>query len=356
MAGKNKKILLVASERQLVELVRHSLEEESFAIQAVPDGPDGLRRARQGQPDLVIVNFSLPTTTGNEFCRTLRSDPTTDHLRILMVADDSQLKDLEIGAKGSIDDFIIAPFEPPDLLAKIKSVLGLDTDQQTTMISTGNGELDGKMGGGVPLGSLLLIEGDSGAGKSVLAQQLMHGCLVDGYKLSLFTSENSVRSLVKQMRSLNLDVLHYLLLGKLRIYPIETSHLGREAPRIIIKAMRSERGRSMIFVDSLTSAIPQNSDVEVVRFFEECKRLSGEGSTVSVIVHSHSLTKELLTRIRSLCDAHLQLRTGEVAGRVVKSMEVTKVRGAEQTTGNIVTFEVEPGWGMRIIPISRVKG
>jgi flagellar protein FlaH len=158
------------------------------------------------------------------------------------------------------------------------------------------------------------------------------------------------------MRSLNLDILDYLLLDKLRVYPIETSQLGNQAPPMLVKAIKHEKGRNMIFIDSLTSSIPASSDKEVLGFFEESKRLCGDGTTVLTIIHSHGLTRELLTRIRSLCDAHLQLRTEEVGNKLVKTLEVTKVRGAEQTTGNIVSFEVEPGWGIRVIPINKAKG
>jgi flagellar protein FlaH len=73
-------------------------------------------------------------------------------------------------------------------------------------------------------------------------------------------------------------------------------------------------------------------------------------------VHSHGLNPDLLIRLRSLCDAHLQLRTEEVGQKLVKTLEVTKVRGADKSTGNIISFEVEPGWGMRIIPINKVNG
>jgi flagellar protein FlaH len=298
----------------------------------------------------------LPTLKGNEVCKTLRKDPATSHQRILMIADETQLEELEIGPGSSIDDFLIKPFGPVELVTKIKPLLISDEEQSAKMISTGNSDLDGKMGGGVPVGSLTLIEGDSGAGKSVLAQQMMYGCLQDGYQLSLFTSENNVKSLVKQMRSLNLDILDYLLLDKLRIFPLETSRLGREAPTVLMRAMKNEKSRQMIFVDSLTSSIPASSDREVLGFFEDSKRLCADGTTVIVIIHSHGLTRELLTRIRSLCDAHLQLRTEEVGNKLVKTLEVTKVRGAEQTTGNIVSFEVEPGWGIRVIPINKVKG
>jgi len=356
MPTKQKKILVIEGDTQLVELMRYPLEEEGYATVVANDGPDGLRKARREQPDLIMVDYKLPNAKGNEIAKTLRKDATTDHIRILMIADESQLENLEIGPGSSVDDFLIKPFGPAELITKIKPLLVSEEDKLTRLISTGNADLDNKMGGGVPFGSLTLIEGDSGAGKSVLSQQMMHGSLVDGYKLSLFSSENSVKSLVKQMRSLNLDILDYLLLDKLRVFPIETSRLGKEAPPMLLTAMKHEKGRDMVFVDSLTSSIPASSDKEVLGFFEDSKRLCTDGTTVITIIHSHGLTRELLTRIRSLCDAHLQLRTEVAGNKLVKTLEVTKVRGAEQTTGNIVSFEVEPGWGIRVIPLNKAKG
>ena len=356
MPTKQKKLLIIESDLQLIEMMRYPLEEEGYIVVVATDGPDGLRKARREQPDLMMVDFKLTNGKGNDIAKTVRKDPATDAIRILMIADESQLENLEIGPGSCVDDFLIKPFGPVELIIKIKPLLISEDDKSTRLISTGNYDLDNKMGGGVPFGSLTLIEGDSGAGKSVLAQQMMHGSLVEGYNLSLFTSENGVKSLVKQMRSLNLDILDYLLLDNLRIFPIETSRLGKEAPTTLLKAIRREKGRDMIFVDSLTSSIPASSDREVMGFFEDSKRLCSDGTTVVVIIHSHGLTRELLTRIRSLCDAHLQLRTEEIGNKLVKTMEVTKVRGAEQTTGNIISFEVEPGWGIRVIPINKAKG
>ena len=60
-------------------------------------------------------------------------------------------------------------------------------------------------------------------------------------------------------------------------------------------------------------------------------------------------------RVRSLCDAHVRLRLEEVGERLVKIMEVSKVRNAERSTGNIISFDVEPGMGMKIIPITKAK-
>ena len=356
MGSKPKRILVVENDAKVVELLREVLEEEGYMVLVAKDSPDGLRMAREHQPDLVIVDFVLPTMKGQLVARTLRRDSMTSQQRILMIAEEDELENLVIGSKSSVDDFVIKPFNPAELMGKVKPLLITPEDEKTKLISTGNPDLDSKMGGGVPVGSLTLIEGDSGAGKSVLGQQMMRGCLNEGYQLSVFSSENTVKSLVKQMRSLNLDVLDYLLLGALRVFPIETSSLGNDATSILVTAMKKEKSRNMIFVDSLTSSIPQSSDKEVLSFFEESKRMCGDGTTIITVIHSHGLSRELLTRIRSLCDAHLRLRTEEVGNKLVKTLEVTKVRGAEQTTGNIVSFEVEPGWGMRVIPINKVKG
>jgi flagellar protein FlaH len=356
MPGKSKKILVVESDAQLVELIKFALADEGYILYTAKDGNEGLRLARREQVDLVLVDYKLPTMKGNDFAKTLRKDPATSHQRIVMIAEENQLENLEIGPKSSVDDFLIKPFNPTELVPKIKPLLVSPEDQETKLISTGNHDLDSKIGGGVPIGSLTLIEGDSGAGKSVLSQQMMHGCLTEGNKLSLFTSENTVKSFVKQMRSLNLEVLDYLLLDQLRVFQIETARLGQAAPGTLMEAIKQEKGRQMIFLDSLTSSIPQSSDKEVLGFFESCKRLCGNNKTVIIVVHSHGVTRELLTRIRSLCDAHLRLRTEEAGNKLVKTLEATKVRGAEQATGNIISFEVEPGWGIRVIPLNKVKG
>jgi flagellar protein FlaH len=212
------------------------------------------------------------------------------------------------------------------------------------------------MGGGIPIGSLTLIEGDSHSGKSVLAQQMIWGSLHDGFRLSLFTSENTVKSLMRQMQSLSIDVLGFLLLQKLRVYPMQVARLRGKALPALYRAVRKERERDMVFVDALTPCIVHTPVDEILGFFEDCKRLCADGKTIVVIIHSHAVSHDLLVRIQSLCDAHVRLRTEEVGEKLIKTMEIAKVRGATKATGNIASFEIEPGWGMKIIPISRAQG
>lgn len=351
----SKKILVIENDRQTLGLIESILDDEGYEVVMTMDDAQGLRLAVEEKPALILLARSLPGMDGEEVARYLRADPDTSPIPIILLTTEAQLESMIVGQKSNVDDYLIKPFATAELVTKVL-LLVKGGDEKKTVISSGNGELDSKMGGGIPLSSLTLIEGSSGAGKSVLTQQMIWGSLQDSFNLSLFTSENNVKSLVKQMRSLDLDILDFLLLGKFRIYPMELSRLGREAPFILLRAMKKEEQQDMVIVDSLTLAIGQATTEEVLSYFEECKRLCAAGSTIVVVLHSHAVGSELLVRIRSLCDAHLQLRTEEVGKKLVKTLEATKVRGADKTTGNIVSFEVEPGWGMRVIPVSRVRG
>ena len=224
-------------------------------------------------------------------------------------------------------------------------------------ISSHNVELDSKVGGGLPIGSLTLIEGTSGSGKSVLSQQMLWGALQDGFTAALFTSENTVSSLVSQMQKLDLDILDFLLLGKCRVYPTALARLGDQAPQALISALRNEKDRTLIIIDSLTSAVMHTSEQSaILRFFEECKRICTNNTSIMITLHAQGVDEDLLNPLRSMCDVNLRLRTEQDGQRMVKLLEVSKVRGADSVTGAIVGFDVEPGWGMRVIPISKARG
>jgi flagellar protein FlaH len=225
------------------------------------------------------------------------------------------------------------------------------------VISSGNTELDSKMGGGIPIGSLTLIEGTSGAGKSVLSQQIICGSLRKGFTVSLFTSENSVKSLVSQMQSIDLDILDFLLLGRLRVFSMQLTRLGAQAPSTLGRAMIRECRHNILIVDSFTTAIANDSnEVQVLSFFEQSKRLCANGTSVMITLHSGVVDGDLIDALRSMCDAHLILRSEQDGQRMVKTLQVAKIRGAASITGAIVGFDVEPGWGMRVIPISKARG
>lgn len=225
-------------------------------------------------------------------------------------------------------------------------------------ISTGNPEIDKKLGGGIPTGSLVLVEGQSDSGKSVLIQQMLWGSLKGGFTATLLTTENTVKSLVRQMQSLNQDIMDYLLLGRLKVFPVKAMQgkiRWERTLQSLLVALRSQGKRDLVAIDAITSFIVHSPPEEVIAFFEECKSICNDGVTIIVAAHSHAFSESLLVRIGSLCDAHLHLGIENLGERVVRVLLVSKVRGAEQSTGNIISFDVEPAWGMRIIPFTKAK-
>ena len=228
-----------------------------------------------------------------------------------------------------------------------------------TIISTGQSEIDKKLGGGIPVGSLVLIEGESDAGKSVLCQQIIWGSLDSGFKVLLFTAENTVRSLITQMDSLGMDILDYVLMGRFKIFYMQLAELKQniteDCLQVILEQAKWHKDFDLIIVDSLTPIVAPTNAERALIYFERCKALCDKGRTIINVTHTYAFDHDFLIRIRSVCDAHLRLLIEKVGDKLVKSLEVSKIRGAAQNTGNIITFDVEPEIGIKIMPISKAK-
>ena len=225
------------------------------------------------------------------------------------------------------------------------------------IISTGNDELDKKIGGGIPLGTLSLVEGQPDSGKSVLTQQMLWGSLKKGCSAVVFTTENTVKSFVSQMQSLGLDITDYFLLSRFSIYPIDTKKTRRDLHTGLLPMLTScaSKGVDLAVIDSLTYYVTHSTTEQVLSFFEECKVLTGRGMAVICVAHSYAFDENVMVRLGSMCDAHLRLRIETMGSKIIKILEVSKVRGAEMNTGNIISFDVEPNWGIRVIPYSKAR-
>ena len=226
------------------------------------------------------------------------------------------------------------------------------------VIETGNPELDKKLGGGIPIGSLIFIEGESDAGKSVFTQQLCWGSLRVGYRVTMMSTENAVKSMMRHTASLNLDITEYVLLGKLKIFNLKAMRAqdgADHALAALLKAMERQWEQDLVVVDSITSFVAHSTPEQVIAFFEECKQFTDQGMTVALVAHSYAFNDGMTVRISSMCDAHFKLTIQNMGDKLIKSLEVAKVRGASMSTGNIVAFDIEPGVGMRIIPFTKAR-
>ncbi len=118
MAGK--RVLVVDDDAKTVELVKLYLNRDGYHVLTAYDGVEALRLAREGHPDLIVLDLMLPGVAGLEVCRTLRAE--SDIPIIMLTArtsDDDKLTGLGVGA----DDYVTKPFSPRELAARVRAVL-----------------------------------------------------------------------------------------------------------------------------------------------------------------------------------------------------------------------------------------
>lgn len=235
-----------------------------------------------------------------------------------------------------------------------------DDLEKSKVIITGARDLDEKLGGGIPVGSLCLIEGNSDAGKSVISQHFAYGALTcSNMSVAYYTSENTVRSLIAQMDSLSLHTLDFFLADRFRIYPLawrsDLHDTNRPFHLLVGHFYELTERFELVIVDSMTLLLAHSTPVATLDFFSACKNLCVKGRSIMLVAHSYAFDEEVLTRTRSLCDAHLRLKLESLGDRLVKTMEVLKVRGADRSTGDVVSFEIEPRIGMRPVPLAKAR-
>ena len=130
-SASNKKILIVEDEDDILQLVKLYLEKEGFRTATAATGTDGLKRAKQDHPDLIILDLMLPEIDGLEVCKRLRSAPETAMLPIIMLTAKAEESDTVIGLELGADDYVTKPFSPKALVARVKALFRrLDRSQQ----------------------------------------------------------------------------------------------------------------------------------------------------------------------------------------------------------------------------------
>ena len=116
-------ILIVEDEVPLVTLLRYNLEKQGFRVEDVGDGGEALTRIAEATPDLLLLDWMLPTMSGIEVCRQLRRRPTTRSLPIIMLTARADEQDLVRGLDTGADDYITKPFSTEALIARVRALL-----------------------------------------------------------------------------------------------------------------------------------------------------------------------------------------------------------------------------------------
>ena len=122
-AGPRAKILVVEDEADIRELIRFNLEREGFAVEEAGTGAEALERVKRRVPDLLLLDLMLPGMPGLEVCRALRGSKDTASLPIVIVTAKGTEVDKILGLEMGADDYVVKPFSPRELIARVRAVL-----------------------------------------------------------------------------------------------------------------------------------------------------------------------------------------------------------------------------------------
>ena len=116
-------ILIVEDEQEIAQLIQLSLEKEGFSCRISRDGTSALRMFREQAPDLIILDLMIPGLDGLEVCDRIRQKPGAKDPYILMLTAKSEEIDRVIGLSTGADDYMVKPFSPRELVARVRALL-----------------------------------------------------------------------------------------------------------------------------------------------------------------------------------------------------------------------------------------
>jgi two-component system, OmpR family, phosphate regulon response regulator PhoB len=116
-------VLVVEDEAALATMLRYNLEKQGYHVEEAADGQEALTRIAEAPPDLVLLDWMLPTVSGLEVCRQIRRRPATRDLPVIMVTARAEDQDAVRGLNTGADDYIAKPFSIEALLARVRALL-----------------------------------------------------------------------------------------------------------------------------------------------------------------------------------------------------------------------------------------
>ena len=120
-----KKILIADDNENIREALTYLLEDEGYKLWMAKDGAETLEKARDVHPDILFLDIMMPIMNGYEVCRVIKSDPELKKIYVIMLTAKGQAAEQERGRSVGADEYIVKPFSPMEVLARIKKLFEL---------------------------------------------------------------------------------------------------------------------------------------------------------------------------------------------------------------------------------------
>jgi two-component system phosphate regulon response regulator PhoB len=117
------RVLVIEDEEDLQEVIEWNLRQTGYEVLGTRSGREGLRLIREERPDIVLLDLMLPDLSGTEVCKTLKQDPATRHIPVIMVTAKGDELDRVVGFEIGAADYVVKPFSVRELMLRVRAVL-----------------------------------------------------------------------------------------------------------------------------------------------------------------------------------------------------------------------------------------
>jgi two-component system, OmpR family, alkaline phosphatase synthesis response regulator PhoP len=119
---KHTKILIADDNENIREALTYLLEDEGYTLSVAKDGGEALRKVREVTPDILFLDIMMPEINGYDVCRTIKSDPDLKKTYVIMLTAKGQGDEQERCKEFGADEYVVKPFSPMEILAKINDI------------------------------------------------------------------------------------------------------------------------------------------------------------------------------------------------------------------------------------------
>lgn len=116
-------ILAIEDEEDILEVIEYNLDREGFNVLTTQEGEEGFQMIKDNHPDLILLDLMLPDRDGLEICREIRDDGEIKNIPVIMVTAKDTESEVVLGLGVGADDYVTKPFNPKELVARVKAVL-----------------------------------------------------------------------------------------------------------------------------------------------------------------------------------------------------------------------------------------
>jgi flagellar protein FlaH len=213
------------------------------------------------------------------------------------------------------------------------------------------------MGLRLPNRSLFVVQGIVGAGKSLIAQRLVHGMLENGTKILVITTELTTRGWIEQMESIGYGVTEHIRDGQLMVFS-RFGSIAESRPDVGLEQVLNSDAISqadVVILDSASALMPDDlDDKQRFEMMQKLRKISSEGRSIMLCVDPDEMDHKLLHSMRASSEVVLDLSTTLIGGDLKRNIVVTRFLRAAGPVQTSVGWRVEPSMGF-IVDITAVS-